>query len=255
MFGPNTLAIKTIIFQQIKIYFKEFQFNVISPLVYTIIFTLIISTVYKYYSYDEKSDSYVNFLVPGMILLVVIQASFDHLSERIISMKQTGSFNDYLISPISRLEILFSFIVSSIFVCLTIAIINFFVLSFFTDFKQINYFIFIYYLCITITLFSCIGAITGFLSFTWDGKSSVSNFFVVPVSYLSGTFFSIDTVSKEWKFLFIYNPFYQLVKGFRSSFNDNYQLNIYNQLYILIVFFVVIISSIFIFKRVYKVIS
>ena len=102
-------AIRTIALHEIKDFFKEYQFNIIAPLINTILFVFIISTINKYYSIVSDEDSYINFFVPGMIFIVVIQTSFNHLSELIISMKQSGSFNDYLISPISRIELFFLF--------------------------------------------------------------------------------------------------------------------------------------------------
>ena len=101
-------AIKTIIFYDIKFFFKEFQFNIISPLVNTLIFIFIIFSINKHYIFVPEPDSYINFLIPGMIIMVVMQSSFSHISEVIISMKQIGSFNDYLVSPINRIEILLS---------------------------------------------------------------------------------------------------------------------------------------------------
>jgi len=248
-------AIKTIIFYEVKSYFKEFQFNIVAPLISTLLFVFILSTIEKYYTFDNSENSYMNFLVPGMIMSVIFQTSFNHLSEVIITMKQNGSFNDYLISPISRIEIFFSFIVSSIFVCLIVGIINLLCLSIFTEFTHINYFSLIYYLIIAIITFSSLGALTGILSFTWDIQSSVSNFFIVPTSFLSGTFFSIDSLNSEIHFIFKLNPFYHLVSGFRNSFAYGYKNNLYYDLYILIILAFIFLLTLFIFNKGYKVIN
>ena len=248
-------AIKTIIIHEIKNYILEFQFNIIAPLINTLLFVFIISTINKYYSFNEVSGSYIDFLIPGMVMTVVIQASFNHLSEVIISMKQSGSFEDYLISPISRIELFFSLITSSLIVSLVVAFINLFALSFFTTFEEINFLSLFLYLIITIIIFSSLGAVTGFLSFTWDIQSSISNFFIVPLSFLSGTFFSIKSIDSDWHFLFELNPFYHLVNGFRSSFVDIYKINFFNQLFIFLILLTIILFSTYIFKKVYKVIN
>ena len=248
-------AVKTIIFHEIKDFFIEFQFNIIAPLINTILFVFIISTINKYYSFSTNEDSYINFFVPGMIIIVVIQTSFNHLSEVIISMKQNGSFEDYLICPISRIEIFFSFLLSSIFVCTVTGLINLIILSFFTDFQYFKYFNLLYYLIVSIIIFSSIGAIIGFLSFTWDVQSTISNFFIIPVTFLSGTFFSIESINENWKFLLRYNPFYYLVNGFRSSFIEGYDINFINNIFILIVLIFSLFFSVYIFKKGYKVIN
>ena len=248
-------AIKTIILREIKNYLKEFQFNIIAPLINTILLVFILSTINKFYNFGFLKDSYMYFLIPGIIMTVVMQTSFIHLSQVIISMKQIGSFDDYLVSPISREEIFISFMISSIFVCLIVAIINIIFLSFFIEFEKIYYFSLVYYLLLSIIIFSSIGAIIGFLSFTWDFQSSVSNFFIIPASFFSGTFFSIESLDSKYKFLLEYNPLYYLVSGFRNSFIQDYQINLFNELYILFVSIVIFIFALFIFKKGYRVIS
>ena len=114
MSNISYFAIKTIFIYEVKDFFKEFQFNIVAPLINTLLFVIILSTIESYYSIPSDGGSYLNFLVPGIIIMVVMQASFNHLSEVIISMKQIGSFNDYLMSPISRIEIFFSLILSSL---------------------------------------------------------------------------------------------------------------------------------------------
>ena len=254
MSNTSYFAIKTIVFFEIKDYFKEFQFNILSPLISTFLFVLIFTTINKYYAFNVSENSYINFLIPGMIMVVIIQTSFNHLSEVLIRMKQNGSFNDYLVSPISRIEIFFSFLFSSIFVCLAVAFLNLFALSFFTHFESINYLLFVYYIILCAVIFSSIGALTGFLSFTWDVQSTVSNFFILPISFFSGTFFSINSIDKNLQLIFQYNPFYYLVKGFRNSFYNNIQINFYHEFYVLLIVFFTLSFTILIFRKGYKVI-
>ena len=128
------------------------------------------------------------------------------------------------------------------------------ILSFFTNFHEVNYFNLFYYLVLTIIIFSSLGALTGFLSFTWDVQSTVSNFFIVPISFFSGTFFSINSLGVKWHFIFNYNPFYFLVNGFRGAFNNN-NLNLENEIYILILTFIIFFLTLFIFQKGYKVID
>ena len=248
-------AIRTIIIHHIRFFFKEFQFNIIAPLINTMLFVFIISTINKHYSFASNQESYINFLIPGMIMIAVIQISFNNISEVIISMKQNGSFNDYLTSPISRTEILISFLLFSLIVGIVVGLLNIIVLSFFGNFQYFRYLNLFYYLIICIIIFSSIGSIIGFLSFSWDVKSSISDFFIIPVSFLSGSFFSIESINEKWHFIFVYNPFYYLIKGFRSSFIEGYNISSINNFFILTILFGLLFSSIFIFKKGYKVIN
>ena len=244
-------AIKTIFFQKIREFFSEFQYTIISPLVSTIIFVVILRTIRNYYSLDENGN-YLNFVVPGIIIMTVMQVSYQNISESLIFMKQIGSFNDYLMSPISRTEILLSMLTASIFVGIFTGLSNIIVLTFFVKFHSFNFFFIIYYLFLTSLIFSSIGSIIGFLFFTWDIQSSVSNFIIVPISFLSGTFFSIHAIDPKWMFLFKINPFYYLVNKFRLSFYDEYYINIKEESFLFFFSLIFLIISIFIYKKGYR---
>ena len=247
-------AIITIIKFRIKEYFSEYHYSIIAPLISTVLFVIIFSTIDNYYALKMNQQSFVEFLIPGLILMTVVQESYDNSSVTLVNMKQIGSFNDYLMSPISRIEIFFSLILSSLVVCVFIGMINLTVLTFFTNFQDINYFRLFYYLVISIIIFSSIGAVTGFLSFTWDAQSTVSNFVIVPISLLSGTFFSIDSLDNQWKIIFEYNPFYHLVSGFRGAFMENSILNANTDILVTMIAILTFLISLFIFNKGYKVI-
>ena len=244
-------AIKTISYQKIREFFFEFQYTIISPLVSTVIFVVILNTISNYYILDVK-ENYLNFVVPGIIIMTDMQVSYQNISESLIFMKQIGSFNDYLMSPISRIEILFSLLSASIFIGIFTGIVNIIVLAFFFKFNLFNFFIVIYYLFLTSLIFSSIGSIIGFLFFTWDTQSSVSNFIIVPISFLSGTFFSIHVIDPKWMFLFKINPFYYLVNKFRLSFYDEYYINIKEESFLFFFSLIFLFVSIFIYKKGYR---
>ena len=251
----NFYGIRSIFIFNIKIFFTEYQSTIISPIVSTMLFVIVLSTIGKSFNIFFDGSSYTDFIIPGMIIISIIQTSFQNISETIINMKQIGSFNDFLSSPLSRIEILTSFLFSSIFIGLSVAFINIFLFSFFTDFYSFSSILYqILYLIFTILLFSSIGALTGFLTYSWDIQNSVSNFFIVPISFLSGTFFSINAVNVKWKFLFEYNPFYWLIKSFRESYMGIYNFNFYNCVFIFIFVLISVVISYFIFHKGYKVI-
>ena len=248
MSNVSYYAMKTISFQKIKEFFSEFQYTIIAPLVSTIIFVIVLSTISNYYSLND-AENYLNFVVPGIIIMVVMQVTYQNISESLIFMKQIGSFNDFLMSPISRIEILFSLLVASIFIGIFTGLVNIVVLTIFVKFYSYNFYIIIYYLLITSLIFSSIGSIIGFLFFTWDVQSSISNFIIVPISLLSGTFFSIHVINPEWIFLFKINPFYYLIKNFRESFYEGYKININEELFLICFSLFFLIVSIFIYKK------
>ena len=170
-------------------------------------------------------------------------------------MKQIGSLDDWLIAPISRIEILISLLISSIIIGFIIAICNLIIFSFLIEIKIINYVFFCYYLIIVIIFFSCLGCFVGILFNTWDTQSTFSNFFVTPLNFLSGTFFSISYLPENLKFILYYNPYYYVVDYFRNSFADNFIFQLYQNLYILFFIILSFVITGFIYYKGYKIIK
>ena len=255
MSNVSYYAIKTIFYSKLKEFFFEFQYTIISPLVSIFIFFGILVILSEYYIFSSENSNYLEFVSPGFVMMIVIQSSYHNISENLITMKQIGSFNDYLISPISRIEILIALIISNIFMSIILALICIIIFNFIIEFNSLNFLYIFYYLIITSLIFSSFGSIVGFLFFTWDAQQAISNFIIIPISLLSGTFFSINVVSYKWVFLFKYNPFYQIVNNFRNTFADTFEINFVIELYIFFLTLFILIISMCIFKKGYKVIQ
>jgi len=248
-------AIITIIKFRIKEYFSEYHYSIVAPLINTILFVIIFSTIDNYYALKMNDRSFIEFLVPGLILMTVVQESYDNSSVTLINMKQIGSLDDYLMAPITRIEIFLSFLISSIIIGVFLAVVNYIVLSLFINFETIDIIFFIYYLLVAIIFFSSLGCLIGFLSYSWDTQSTVSNFIVTPISLLSGTFFSINVLPDSLKFLFTYNPYYYVVNNFRSSFYNKFEFDLYIDLVIFFFVLIILIVTAYIFFKGYKVIK
>ena len=189
-------AIITIIKFRIREYFSEYLYSIIAPLINTVLFVIIFSTIDRYYALKMNDQSFIEFLIPGLILMTVVQESYDNSSSTLVNMKQIGSFSDYLTAPLTRIEIFLSFIISSIIIGIFLGIINFLILSLFINFEKIEIKYFIYYLTIAIIFFSSLGCLIGFLSYTWDTQITVSSFFCYPIKFFIWYFFFYSSVTR-----------------------------------------------------------
>ena len=104
----NFRAIFAIIAYRLREFFSEYQYSLLAPITVNILFVLVFLTLENYYSILIDSKSFVYFIAPGLIIMIVAQESYDIPSVALINMKQIGSFDDWLLAPISRIEILFS---------------------------------------------------------------------------------------------------------------------------------------------------
>ena len=247
-------AIYTIVKYRLKEYIFEYQYSILAPLVNNLLFVIIFSTIDSYYSLSFNEISFIEFLIPGLVIMMVAQESYDIPSASIINSKQIGSFDDFLLAPISRLEIFTSYILSQIIIGIFLALVNFLILSFFVDFENYTIFFF-YYLILVIIFFSSLGCVVGLLAFNWDTQSTVSSFFVIPINFLSGTFFSINALPENMQIIFVYNPYYYIVSFFRDSFYNSFEFNYFQNLLVISFVFSILLLSAFIFFKGYKVIK
>jgi len=251
----NLFAIFTIVKFRIREFLHEYNYSILAPLISNLIFVIIFSTIDRYYSLSIEEITFIEFLVPGLIVMTVAQESFDNPSVSIINSKQIGSFDDFLISPLSRIEIFISYIFSQIIIGLILGSINFIILSYFISFNYFSLFSFIYYLSLVIIFFSSVGSVVGFLAYRWDSQSTVSNFFISPINFLSGTFFSINSLPESYKIILLYNPYYYIISFFRDSFYIKTEINLLLNLIVMIfVVFIFLISG-YIFHKGYNVIK
>jgi len=251
----NYYAITIIVNFRIKDFIKEYNYTIISPIVNTLLFVIIFSAIDNYYSITMNNMSFLKFLIPGLILMTVVQTSYDFSSTALINMKQIGSFEDFLMAPINRVEIFISFIISSLIIGIFVGLLNYIILSFFIGFHQLEIFFFLYYLIVVALVFASLGCVIGFLTYKWDTQSTISNFLITPINLLSGTFFSISVVPESFKFLFIYNPYYHVVSNFRETFYNNFEYDKFTNTYIFIFVISILFFSGFIFNSGFKVIK
>ncbi len=248
-------AIFSIVKFRIREFLFEYHYSILGPVISNLLFVIIFSTIDRFYSLSSENISFIEFLVPGLIIMIVAQESFDNPSVSIINSKQVGSFDDFLLAPLSRLEIFISYIISQIFIGFVVALINFAILSYFISFNYFSFFSFFYYLTLVILFFSSIGSAVGFLSYRWDTQSTVSNFFISPINFLSGTFFSINLLPEKLKILLLYNPYYYMIKYFRDSFYIKSDINFVVNFLILAFVLIILFVSGYIFHKGFKVIK
>ena len=142
----NFFAMFTIVKFRIREFLTEYHYSILAPLTTNLLFIMIFSTIDRYYALSDKDISFIQFLVPGLIIMIVAQESFDNPSVSIINSKQIGSFDDFLIAPISRIEIFISYSISQLLIGIFIGTLNFLILSLFIKIEYFSIFSFLYYL-------------------------------------------------------------------------------------------------------------
>jgi len=228
--------------------------TLVGPILTSILFLVVISLAIG----DERPDvlgvPYIEFLANGLIMMQVIQQSFSHSSSSVMMGKIMGTIVDIINSPLSAAEITISLVLASITRGLSIALISTIIFVFFLDLTIQNYFLWFLYLFLAGLFLGSAGIIAGLYADKFDQMATVTNFIIVPLSFLSGTFYSIEKLPNILKGLSYYNPFFHMIDGFRYSFIGQLDGSLkFGIFFLSIVSIVTWYLAYFLFKKGYKI--
>ena len=195
--------------------------TIIGPVGTAILFLLVISLAIGKERANVLGVPYIEFLAPGLIAMQIIQQSFSHSSSSILMGKIMQNIVDIVGAPLSEGEVTISIILASITRAVLISAISVIVFSFFLELTIKNYLIFFIYLFLSGFILGAAGIIAGLWADKFDHMATVTNFIIVPLSFLSGTFYSLDKLPSILENISYFNPFFHMIDGFRYSFINN----------------------------------
>ena len=128
-----------------------------------------------------------------------------------------GTIIDYLIPPITSIQILLAMTLGGITRGILVAILVFIAISFFQPLAVFSISHALFYLITSSAILAILGIISGIISETYDHMASITTFFITPLTFLSGTFYSIHNLPETIKIIVKFNPFFYMIDGFRYS--------------------------------------
>ena len=228
--------------------------TVISPLVTSLLFLFVISLAIGNDRNEVLGFPFISFLAPGLIAMQVIQQGFSHSSSSIMIGKIQGNIVDVLYSPMTAGEITLAINLAACTRSFIIAIISSIVFNFLIDLPFYNFFYIFIFTFLGSFILSSLGIIIGLWSEKFDHMASATNFIIVPLSFLSGTFYSIERLPSYLKSVSELNPFFYIIDGFRYGYLGTSDGSVkFGLLYLIILSFITWFASYILFKKGYKI--
>jgi ABC-2 type transport system permease protein len=170
--------------------------------------------------------SYMEFIVPGLIMMSVITSSYANVVSSFFSMKFQRSIEEIMIAPVPNYIILAGFVSGGVARGLLVGLIVTTISIVFTGLSIDNYFITISVVLMTAILFSLAGMINAVFARNFDDISIVPTFVLTPLTYLGGVFYSIKLLPEFWQTVSLGNPILHMVNAFRYGVLGQSDLNI-----------------------------
>lgn len=211
----NLTAYKTILFKEILRFSRIWLQTIFPPAVMMSLYFIIFGKLIGSQIGDIKGYSYMEYIVPGLILMSVITNSYSNVVASFYSTKFHRHIEEMLVSPISNFTILAGYVSGGVARGITVGICVTIVSMFFTDLQIAHPFIMFFVVILTAILFSIAGFINAIFAKSFDDISIVPTFVLTPLTYLGGVFYSISMLPEFWQQVSYFNPVMYMVSVFR----------------------------------------
>jgi len=228
--------------------------TLLSPIITSLLFLLVLSVAIGSGRSDMLGVPFIAFLAPGLIAMQIIQQAFSHSSSSFMIGKIQGNIVDILYAPLSAGEVTLAVTLAATTRSFMIGAASIFIFYFLVDIEIKNYFAVIFFTFISSFILGSVGIIVGLWSEKFDHLASATNFIIVPLSFLSATFYTIDNLPDFLQTISKCNPFFYMIDGFRYGFLEKSDGSIFvGSIYLTILAIVLWFVSYLLYKKGYKI--
>ena len=214
----NTRAVYTLFHKEMLRFYKVALQTVGAPIMTSLLFLLVFAHVLEERVKIYDGISYSAFLVPGLMMMSVIQNAFANSSSSLIQSKVTGNIVFVLLTPLSHLEMYLAFVGAAIVRGLLVGLGVGIVAIIFIDLPVAHPFYLLAFAFMGSAVLGSLGMVAGIWADKFDQLAGFQNFVIMPLSFLSGVFYSIKSLPAFWQTLSHFNPFFYMIDGFRYGF-------------------------------------
>jgi ABC-2 type transport system permease protein len=192
--------------------------TVIAPVVTALLYLLVFGHVLEGRVEVFEGVSYTSFLIPGLLMMTVIQNSFANTSSSLIQSKVMGSLIFIMLPPFSEVEFFLAYVGAAIMRGLAVGMGVFLLAVFYVKVPIDNIFIVLAFAILGSYIMGALGMIAGIWAEKFDQIAAFQSFIIMPLTFLSGVFYSISSLPPIWSEISKYNPFFYMIDGFRYGF-------------------------------------
>ena len=250
----NWLAVKAMYYHEMDRTRRTILQSILAPVISTSLYFVVFGSAIGSRITEVGGINYGSFIVPGLIMLSLLTMSISNASFGIYFPKFTGTIYELLAAPISSLEIILGFVGAAATKSMIVGTIIIFTASLFVDLYIAHPLVMIIFLILTSLTFSLFGFIIGIWADNFEKLQLIPSLIITPLVFLGGSFYSIDMLPEVWQKISLLNPVLYLVSGFRWSFYEIADVNIWISFITILVILIGCLSIIsWIFASGYKI--
>lgn len=218
LINEQTRGVYTLFKKEVLRFWRVAFQTIASPVMTALLYLLIFSHVLegRVQVYDDVP--YTAFLIPGLIMMSLLQNAFANSSSSLVQSKVMGNIIFVLLTPLTYLQFFLAFLAAAIVRGLIVGLSIYLVALFFVDLPLVHVAWVITFAILGSALLGAFGIIAGIWSDRFDQMAAFQNFVIMPLTFLSGVFYSIHSLPPIWQTISKFNPFFYMIDGFRYGF-------------------------------------
>lgn len=249
----NIHAIKAIYLFEMARTWRTLLQSVVSPVISTALYFIVFGSAIGGHMAPIQGVSYGAFIVPGLIMLTLLTQSISNASFGIYFPRFIGTIYEVLSAPISYVEIVIGYVGAAATKSMMLGLIILATSTFFVEVKVLHPVWMLSFLVLTAVTFSLFGFVIGIWADNFEKLQMIPLLVVTPLTFLGGSFYSIDMLPPFWRSVTLFNPVVYLVSGFRWSFFGVSDVNVGISLAMTLIFLAACLTAVWwIFKTGYR---
>ncbi|KAF1297222.1 ABC transporter permease [Enterococcus sp. JM4C] len=242
MFNLYMTALKSLAVKETNRYLRIWVQTLVPPVITTSLYFVIFGKMIGGRIGEMGGFSYMEFIVPGLIMMSAITSSYANVSSSFFSQKFQKNIEELLVAPVPTHVIIWGFVIGGVGRSVLVGSLVTIISLFFVPLHVHSWAMVILTLLMTAILFSLAGLINGIFAQSYDDVSIVPTFVLQPLTYLGGVFYSISMLPPIWQAISKVNPIVYMISGFRFGFLGTTDVPVFLSVTILVLFIVVLYS-------------
>ena len=218
MISYNYLSMWTLFKKEVHRFLKVGMQTVIGPAISSLLFLAVFTLALGRSVISINDVTLAEFIAPGLIMMTMLQNSFANSASSIGQSKSQGNIVDILMAPLNDLELTIGYVGGSMARGLICGFVTAIGVTIFVPIQIHSFISLIFYSIMGCVMMGSLGTIVGIWADKWDQQQGITNFIVLPLTFLSGTFYSISRLPDFWQTFAKFNPFFYNIDGFRYAF-------------------------------------
>ncbi|WP_167629725.1 ABC transporter permease [Listeria valentina] len=242
MFSLYFTALKSLAVKETNRYLRIWVQTLVPPVITTSLYFVIFGNLIGKRIGEIGGFSYMEFIVPGLIMMSVITSSYANVSSSFFSQKFQKNIEELLVAPVPTHVIIWGFVIGGMGRSILVGALVTLISLFFVPLHVFSWTIIIITLLMTSILFSLAGLLNGIFAQSYDDVSIVPTFVLQPLTYLGGVFYAISMLPPFWQVVSKINPIVYMISGFRYGFLGTTDMSTVVSMLILVLFIAVLYS-------------